>query len=73
MSWSARLEEPGSARSATNLGRLVALENRQADLLERICDGTLIGGDELRARGALDYSAKVRRCRGVAGQGLLLE
>lgn len=55
------------------LGRLVALESRQADLLERICGGTLIGGDDLRAKGAFDSSVKVRRRAGVAGQGLLLE
>jgi hypothetical protein len=35
------------------LGRLVALELKQADLLNRICDGTLISLDELRAAGVL--------------------
>ena len=36
------------------LGRLVALEDRQADLLNRICDGPLLSGDEFRASGAFD-------------------
>lgn len=35
------------------LGRLVALEGQQADLLQRICAGPLLGVDELRAAGAL--------------------
>ena len=38
------------------LGRLVALEPRQADLLNRICDGPLLSGDDLRASGAFDAS-----------------
>lgn len=55
------------------LGRLVALESRQADLLERICGGTLICGDDLRAKGAFDSSGKVRKRPAVANQGTLLE
>ena len=55
------------------LGRLVALESRQADLLKRICSGTLIDGDDLRARGAFDSSANVRRLTGDERQGILLE
>ena len=35
------------------LGRLVALEPRQADLLERVCAGRLITVDDLRAAGVL--------------------
>ena len=35
------------------LGRLIALEARQADLLERICTGKLRKADELREAGAL--------------------
>jgi len=35
------------------LGRLVSLEPRQADLLERICGGRLIAMDDLRAAGIL--------------------
>jgi hypothetical protein len=35
------------------LGRLIALEPKQADVLERICAGPLRTGDELREAGAL--------------------
>ena len=42
------------------LGRLVALEDRQADLLNRICDGSLLNGDDLRASGAFDASGTGR-------------
>ena len=42
------------------LGRLVALEPRQADLLNRICDGPLLSGDDLRASGAFDVSGTGR-------------
>ena len=42
------------------LGRLVALEPRQADLLDRICDGSLLSGDDLRASGAFDASSTGR-------------
>jgi hypothetical protein len=34
------------------LGRLIALEPAQADLLDRICSSPLRGVDELRAAGA---------------------
>ncbi len=34
------------------LGRLIALEPAQADLLNRICEGPLRGAEELRAAGA---------------------
>jgi hypothetical protein len=37
------------------LGRLIALEPRQADLLERICAGKLRKADELREAGALAH------------------
>ena len=43
------------------LGRLVALENRQADLLKRVCAGPLVSGDELRADGAFDSAAGMSR------------
>ncbi len=36
------------------LGRLIALEVRQADLLARICDGPIITVDALQASGAFD-------------------
>lgn len=36
------------------LGRLVALEPRQVDLLQRICDGPIITVDALQASGAFD-------------------
>ena len=42
------------------LGRLVALESRQADLLDRICRNELINTDDLRARGVFDVSGNVR-------------
>jgi hypothetical protein len=35
------------------LGRLIALEPKQADLLQRICDNPLLSADELRSAGAL--------------------
>lgn len=34
------------------LGRLIALEPAQADLLKRICDSPLLGTDELSSAGA---------------------
>jgi hypothetical protein len=37
------------------LGRLVALEPKQADLLQRICDSLLLSADELRNAGALKH------------------
>ena len=43
------------------LGRLVALELRQEDLLSRICDGPLMSADDLRANGAFDASGTVSR------------
>ena len=43
------------------LGRLVALEPRQADLLSRICGGLLMSADDLRSRGAFDASGPARR------------
>ncbi len=55
------------------LGRLVALELRQADLLGRICDGPLLSADDLRTNGAFDASVTVRRGRASEGQGSLLD
>ena len=40
------------------LGRLVPLEDRQADLLTRICDGPLISADTLRTAGVFDVKRK---------------
>ena len=54
------------------LGRLVALEPRQADLLSRICDGPLMSADDLRASGAFDTSGTVPRARSDERQGALL-
>ncbi|MDE0207004.1 MAG: N-6 DNA methylase [Candidatus Tectomicrobia bacterium] len=42
------------------LGRLVALESRQADLLTRICNGPLISVETLRTAGAFDVTRKDR-------------
>ena len=53
------------------LGRLVALEPRQANLLNLICDGPLISADDLRANGAFDASATGRRSRADERQGNL--
>ena len=55
------------------LGRLVALEARQAELLRRICDGPLMSADDLRANGAFDASETVPRTRADERQGSLLE
>ena len=43
------------------LGRLVALEPRQAELLARICGGPLLSADDLRASGVFDSSRTARR------------
>jgi hypothetical protein len=40
------------------LGRLIAMEGKQADLLERICAGPLRTADELREAGALAHDAQ---------------
>ena len=53
------------------LGRLVALEPRQADLLDRICDGPLVNADHLRARGAFDATATGRAGAADERQGAL--
>ena len=55
------------------LGRLVALEPRQADLLSRICDGPLMNADDLRASGAFDASGTVRRRAADGRQWNLLD
>ena len=55
------------------LGRLVALEPRQADLLSRICDGLLMSADDLRAGGAFDASGAVSRDRTDERQGNLFD
>lgn len=47
------------------LGRLLALEGKQADLLERICAGPLRKADELHEAGALTHDAqKVVKSKG---------
>ena len=55
------------------LGRLVALEPRQFDLLSRICDGPVLSGHDLRASGAFDASGTVRLGRAKEGQASLLD
>ena len=55
------------------LGRLVALEPRQAALLSRICDGRLMSAGVLRANGAFDVTATVRHKREDEGQRSLLK
>ena len=55
------------------LGRLVALEPRQAALLSRICDGPLMSADVLRTKGAFDTTATVRHNREDERQGDLLK
>ena len=54
------------------LGRLVALEARQADLLTRICDGPLISADALRTAGAFDVKRQGRGGNADARQDALL-
>ena len=54
------------------LGRLVALEDRQADLLTRICDGPLISADTLRTAGAFDVKRKGKGGKADARQRSLL-
>jgi hypothetical protein len=48
------------------LGRLIELEPAQAALLERVCAGTTITADELRAAGALAVPAGSTRRAGAA-------
>ena len=55
------------------LGRLVALEPRQADLLTRICGGPLLSTDELRSSGAFDSSRPARRLSTDERQAELLD
>ena len=54
------------------LGRLVALESRQADLLTRICNGPLISADTLRTAGAFDVKRKGKGGKADARQRSLL-
>jgi len=54
------------------LGRLVALEDRQANLLTRICDGPLISADTLRTVGAFDVKRKGKGGKADARQRSLL-
>ena len=55
------------------LGRLIALEARQADLLDRICGGSLRSGDELRANGAFDAVSTGRGGSADERQGNFLD
>ena len=55
------------------LGRLVALEPRQTGLLNRICDSTLLSGDELRAGGAFDATIAGRSRGADERQGEFLD
>ena len=50
------------------LGRLVALESRQADLLTRICAGPLISADTLRTAGAFDVTARAEPATPTRGR-----
>ena len=43
------------------LGRLVELEQSQADLLERVCSSHMISADELHRAGALTVDANSTR------------
>ena len=52
------------------LGRLVELQETQAELLGRVCSGEIISGGELRETGALDAGG---RSAGAAGQARLLD
>jgi hypothetical protein len=54
------------------LGRLVALEPRQADLLARICEGALLSADHLRSEGAFDAPGGGRSGGADSRQGDLL-
>ena len=54
------------------LGRLVALEPRQADLLTRICNAPLISANTLRDGGAFDIARKGKGGTADARQDALL-
>ena len=54
------------------LGRLVALEPRQADLLTRICNGPLISAEALRTTGAFDVTRRGKGGTADARQDSLL-
>ena len=54
------------------LSRLVELEPRQSDLLNRICDGPLMSADYLRANGAFDAPGSVHRTRSDERQSDLM-
>ena len=55
------------------LGRLVALEPQQADLLDRICAGEMLSADVLREEGALDGTRQGRARGSDERQADLLE
>ena len=55
------------------LGRLVNLETKQSDLLDRICDGELVDSEDLRAMGVFDVASVVRERRTDERQGELLD
>jgi hypothetical protein len=49
------------------LGRLVELEAQQAELLDKICAGPMIGDTELHAAGALERPLAVKRKKSPEG------
>ena len=55
------------------LGRLVALESRQADLLNRICEASLLSADDLRDSGAFATSLTGRGGREDPAQRDILD
>ena len=55
------------------LGRLVKLEPRQAEILERICDGDLLDVDELHERGAFSATTSTPVVRTDERQAALLD
>ena len=55
------------------LGRLVALESRQADLLKRIWSGSLLSADDLRSSGAFETTLTGRGGRADQAQRDMLD
>ena len=60
-------------RSWGQVSRLVALEPRQADLLGRICGGSLLRADDLRASGAFHATGTGRGGQADQSQRDLLD
>ena len=55
------------------LGRLIALEPAQAEMLERVCAGPTITAEELAAAGAFTLPAGSSRKSGASGHRSLLD